>query len=85
MIRVSDTGKGMDKKFLETIFDPFSQESSSTSRQFGGTGLGMAISDQIIRLMGGYIIVESELGKGSTFEIYLATTRRRRSSRLKAA
>lgn len=72
MIRVSDTGKGMDKKFLETIFDPFSQESSSTSRQFGGTGLGMAISDQIIRLMGGYIIVESELGKGSTFEIYLA-------------
>ncbi len=71
MIRVSDTGKGMEKEFLKTIFDPFSQESSSTSRQFGGTGLGMAISDQIIRLMGGYIIVESELGRGSTFEIYL--------------
>lgn len=71
MIRVSDTGKGMEKEFLKTIFDPFSQESSSTSRQFGGTGLGMAISDQIIRLMGGYIVVESELGKGSTFEIYL--------------
>lgn len=70
-IRVSDTGKGMDKEFLKTIFDPFSQESSSTSRQFGGTGLGMAISDQIVRLMGGYIVVESELGAGTTFEVYL--------------
>ncbi len=71
VIRVSDTGKGMNKEFLKTIFDPFSQESSSTSRQFGGTGLGMAISDQIVRLMGGYIVVESELGQGTTFEIYL--------------
>ncbi len=71
VIRVSDTGKGMDKEFLKTIFDPFSQESSSTSRQFGGTGLGMAISDQIVRLMGGYIVVESELGKGTVFEVYL--------------
>lgn len=70
-IRVSDTGKGMSKEFLKTIFDPFSQESASTSRQFGGTGLGMAISDQIISLMGGNIIVESELGEGTTFEIYL--------------
>lgn len=71
VIRVSDTGKGMDKEFLKTIFDPFSQESSSTSRQFGGTGLGMAISDQIVRLMGGYIVVDSEVGKGTTFEVYL--------------
>ncbi len=71
VIRVADTGKGMNKEFLKTIFDPFSQESSSTSRQFGGTGLGMAISDQIVRLMGGYIVVESELGQGTTFEIYL--------------
>lgn len=71
VIRVTDTGKGMDKDFLKTIFDPFTQESTSTSRQFGGTGLGMAISDQIVRLMGGYIVVESELGQGTTFEIYL--------------
>lgn len=71
VIRVADTGKGMSKEFLKTIFDPFSQESSSTSRQFGGTGLGMAISDQIVRLMGGYIVVDSELGQGTVFEIYL--------------
>lgn len=71
MIRVKDTGKGMEQNFLSRIFRPFEQEDASTARNYGGSGLGMAIADNIIKLMNGQIIVESELGKGSEFIIYV--------------
>ena len=71
MIRVHDTGIGMNPEFIGRIFRPFEQEDASTTRRFGGTGLGMAISDQLIKLMGGEIIVESTPGQGSDFSVFL--------------
>lgn len=71
MIRVKDTGKGIKEDFLKNIFRPFEQEDASTAHHYGGSGLGMAIADNIIRLMDGQIIVESELGKGSEFIVYI--------------
>ena len=64
---VEDTGIGIPDDRLESIFEPFSQADTSTTRKFGGTGLGTTISKQIVGLMGGRIWVESELGQGSTF------------------
>jgi PAS domain S-box-containing protein len=64
---VSDTGIGMDPEFLEHLFEKFSQEHQSTSRTYGGTGLGMNITRELIALMGGAISVQSQKGKGSTF------------------
>lgn len=72
MIRVHDTGIGMNPEFIGRIFKPFEQEDRSTTRRFGGTGLGMAISDQLIKLMNGQIVVESEKGRGSDFSVYLS-------------
>lgn len=71
MIRVHDTGIGMAPEFINRIFRPFEQESIETTKHYGGTGLGMAITDHIVRLMGGEIVVESEPGKGSDFSVYL--------------
>lgn len=71
-IRVKDTGVGMKPEFLERIFKPFEQEDASTTRRFGGTGLGMAISDQMVRLMGGQIVVESQPDVGSEFTVFLS-------------
>ena len=71
MIRVHDTGIGMDPEFINRIFRPFEQESIEISKKYGGTGLGMAISDQIIRLMGGEIVIDSFPGKGSDFTVYI--------------
>ena len=71
MIRVHDTGIGMSSEFINRIFRPFEQESVDTSHQYGGTGLGMAITDQLVRLMGGEIVVESIPGKGSDFTVFL--------------
>lgn len=64
---LSDTGLGMSQEFLEDLFKPFSQEHAGRANVFGGTGLGMAITKNIISLMGGTITVQSEQGKGSTF------------------
>ena len=64
---VSDTGIGIPKDKLEMIFDPFSQADSSTTRKYGGTGLGLTISARLVRMMGGQIWVESEEGRGSQF------------------
>jgi two-component system sensor histidine kinase/response regulator len=64
---VKDTGKGIKKAFLENLFDPFTQEDASTTRQHGGTGLGMSICKLLVNMMKGEIRVESEEGVGTTF------------------
>lgn len=66
-VSISDTGIGIPHDLMETLFDSFAQADSSTTRQYGGTGLGLTISKQLCQLMGGDIRVESEGGEGSTF------------------
>ncbi|HNH84113.1 MAG TPA: ATP-binding protein [Acidobacteriota bacterium] len=65
--QIKDTGIGIDSTVQPQIFQPFTQADSTTTRKFGGTGLGLTISRQLVELMGGTIGVESEVGKGSTF------------------
>jgi signal transduction histidine kinase/DNA-binding response OmpR family regulator len=64
---VADSGIGVSKEKQQLIFDPFSQADSSTTRKYGGTGLGLTISSRLVEMMGGKIWVESELGRGSQF------------------
>lgn len=70
-IEVEDTGIGMDKDFVAHLFEKFTQEYESTTRKFGGTGLGMSICKQIIGLMGGEIFVNSEKRKGTLISFQL--------------
>jgi signal transduction histidine kinase len=81
VIAVRDTGIGVSRENLSKLFQNFNQAEASTSSRYGGTGLGLALSQKLCRMMGGEITVESELARGSCFTIRLpaappeATTR----------
>lgn len=73
LFAVKDCGIGIAEKELDKLFLPFSQVDTSTTRRYGGAGLGLAISKKLVELMGGKIWVKSEAGKGSTFYFIIRT------------
>jgi len=80
--QIIDTGIGIPKDKIPTLFDSFSQVDSSTTRKFGGTGLGLAIVKKLCNLMNGGISVTSELGKGSSFNFYLTLQKSKKSQQV---
>ena len=70
-LSISDTGIGMDESFIKNIFSKFSQEDKTITRKFGGTGLGMAITNELIQLMGAKIDIKSKKNEGTTIRIYI--------------
>ncbi|MBQ6206405.1 MAG: response regulator, partial [Oscillospiraceae bacterium] len=84
---MKDTGIGMDKSYLPKIFDAFSQENSNKANKYGSTGLGMAITKNIVEMMNGNISVESEKGVGSVFTVNVTlrdSDRKRRAGEVRA-
>lgn len=71
IFEVQDTGVGIPDNYINKLFDKFTQEDSSTTRRYGGSGLGLSISKQLAMLLKGDITVQSEKGKGSTFSLSL--------------
>jgi signal transduction histidine kinase len=71
--RISDTGIGITPEQMAKLFQPFTQADASATRQYGGAGLGLAITKRFCQMMGGDITVDSEVDKGSTFTIRLPT------------
>ncbi|MEZ4826742.1 MAG: ATP-binding protein [Bacteroidia bacterium] len=71
---VEDSGIGIQADKLDLIFESFTQSQSDTTRKFGGTGLGLAITRSLVELLGGTVMVESELGKGSCFAFTIRLT-----------
>lgn len=72
--QVRDTGIGIPQNRLQKIFDAFEQADASTTRQFGGTGLGLTITSRLVQAMGGAIWADSSMGEGSTFHFTMALT-----------
>jgi adenylate cyclase len=70
-VAVADTGIGMTAEQQARLFQEFAQADKTTAQRFGGTGLGLAITRKLARMMGGDVIVTSELGKGSVFTVRL--------------
>lgn len=79
--QVSDTGIGMNAEQLGKLFQPFQQADASTTKKYGGTGLGLVISKKFCEMMGGDVTVESELDKGSTFTVRLPVQGRMEDAR----
>ena len=73
-ITVSDTGIGILKENFDRIFESFEQAEGSTAREYGGTGLGLAVTKQLVELHGGKINVKSQVGVGSQFTFTLPTS-----------
>ena len=73
LFEIEDTGIGMTPEQLERAFEPFTQADSSTTREYGGTGLGLTISTRLTGLLGGTIEAQSEPGRGSTFRVSIPT------------
>lgn len=71
VLRIMDSGIGIKDSALETIFKPFSQASSSISKKYGGSGVGLSLCRELIEIMGGRIEVKSKLGYGTTFTVFI--------------
>ncbi|WP_445240178.1 ATP-binding protein [Microcoleus vaginatus] len=71
LFKISDTGLGIAPERMGKLFQPFTQADASTTRKYGGTGLGLEITRNLSRIRGGDTLVESEIGKGSNFTIIL--------------
>jgi len=71
LLHISDTGIGMSAEAMARVFQPFMQADTSTTRQYGGTGLGLTLVKRFSEFLGGHVTVESEEGLGTSFAVWL--------------